>query len=263
MNNTKQKLWKFNFGAAILGIFWAFKNNCQNEYLSIFTLSVLVVPGSILTLGLFLIFTFVPSANMANLALAIAWLLDDGPTILLVALIICSTYVGFRANKWVIKNAKNEDIENIIKKNNKWNKIGLTVFLIGFFIISCLRIIPLHSFDTKMLREDEQNCQILMETYQKVYEKNGNNFSNEDFVQILNSNPSVTTPAYVSKYSPIIDLRINNIPIEFTIRKFPTCNLLSEDCYVYVKTSACQFFFDNNGKMELSQYTKEKYKNIK
>lgn len=262
MSNTK-KLWKFNFGAAILGIFWAFKNNCQNEYLSIFTLSVLVVPGSILTLGLFLIFIFVPSANMGNLALAIAWLLGCGPTILLVALIICSTYVGFNANKWVIKNTQNEDIENIIKKNNKWNKIGLTVFLIGFFVILCLIIIPLALLDSKMLREDEQNCQILMETYQKVYEKNGNNFSNEDFVQILNSNPSVTSPATVEKYSPIIYSRINNIPIDFTIRKFPTCNLLQEDCYIYVKTSACQFFFDDSGKMDLSQYTKEKYKNIK
>ena len=36
-----------------------------------------------------------------------------------------------------------------------------------------------------------------------------------------------------------------------------------QNCYVYVNISACQFFFDKNGKIEMSQFTKEKYKNIK
>ena len=54
----------------------------------------------------------------------------------LVGLLVFSIFVGFRANKWVLKNAtkRNEDIELVVERNNKWNKIAILVFLIVFSI---------------------------------------------------------------------------------------------------------------------------------
>lgn len=263
MKDTK-KLGIFNFGAAILGVFWSFKNNCQNEYFVTLALSVFVVPFCILIAGVILIFIFVPAANLGSLAIALYWILGCGPMIFLFALSAFSIFVGFKANKWVIKRANpNEDFENIIERNDKWDKIAITVFLIGFFIIICSTTIPLITFDKKMHRTEEENCQILIETYQKLYQQKGEIFDKEDFVQILNSNPAVTSPAKIEEVSPVIYSTINNIPTEFKLRQIGECDINQQNCYVYVNNSACQFFFDKNGKIEMSQFTKEKYKNIK
>lgn len=98
MKDTK-KLGIFNFGAAILGVFWSFKNNCQNEYFATLALSVFVVPFCILIAGVILIFIFVPAANLGSLAIALYWILGCGPMIFLFALSAFSIFVGFKANK--------------------------------------------------------------------------------------------------------------------------------------------------------------------
>ena len=102
-----------------------------------------------------------------------------------------------------------------------------------------------------------------MDTYREVYSKYGNGFSNEDFINVLITNPSVLVPANSNDFFPEISAIINHIGSDFKIRKFGECDINEQNCYIYVNDYACQFYFDSKGKIELSQGTKEKYKNLK
>ncbi len=267
MSNNK-KLWLFNFGAALLGFFWSFPNYCQMEYITAFALLGLAMPLVVYVIGLLLIFIFVPAANLGSLVIAMAWTCEYSVKLFLYAFIVFSIFVGFRANKWVMKNAtkRNEDIETVIKRNNTWNKAGIIVL-----VIICILLEGLHLVVVSMKKQEkhdklvqqEQHCQILIDTYRTVYSKYGNSFSNDDFIRILTTNPSIVVPANKDKYSPIIPASINGISSNFRLRRMGDCDITQENCYVYVDNSDCQFFFDKNGKIKISQYTKENYKNLK
>ena len=98
-----KKLETFNFRAAFLGFIWCFKNNCWVEYFTFFILLVLVIPSILYIVGFFLILSFVPSANMGSLVIAMMWGYYSWLYLFPIMLILFSIFVGFRANKWVLK----------------------------------------------------------------------------------------------------------------------------------------------------------------
>lgn len=266
-----KKLGIFNFGAAFLGFIWSFKNNCQVEYFTMFALLAVAIPLFLYVAGFFLIIIFGPSENLGSFVIAMMWGYYAWK-LFLVGLLVFSIFVGFRANKWVLKNAtkRNEDIELVVERNNKWNKIAILVFLIVFSIyLGLSRLLSLKAAkrqqQANIVKNElkQQNCQILMDTYREVYSKYGNGFSNEDFINVLITNPSVLVPANSNDFFPEIHAIINHIGSNFKIRKLGECDINEQNCYIYVNNSACQFYFDSKGKIELSQGTKEKYKNLK
>ncbi len=266
-----KKLGLFNWGAAILGVIWSFKNKCQMEYFTMFALFVIAIPLFLYIAGFFLIIIFGPSANLGSLVVAMMWGYY-ALKLFLVGLLVFSIFVGFKANKWVKKNAtkRNEDIGTVIKRNDKWNKAGIIVFIVLCVLLEGLHIVVVSmKKHDKQVRENvqeeqkEQNCQILLDTYRTVYSKYGNSFSNDKFIKILTTNQAVFVPANGNEHSPVISARINDISSDFKLRQMGQCDITQENCYIYVNDSACQFFFDSNGKVELSNYTKEHYKNLK